>query len=242
MPRPTVCWVCSRNRASSAVIVKGQRPDGGYDYRFALNGGERDRCTSVAGWMAQAMKAAYLAGIEVDGLSEAMKKAADGFKLQYLKDGNFLYSSKSGEARASMTPIATLCLQLLGHARSSEARSGLSAMSSWSPDWANPDLSGGKLETLYIWYYATQAFFHEGGAQWQRWNDRYAPMIVKNQNEDGSWTWDKDRSSAYGPVYATTLNALSLMVYYRYLPTYQTPEILDDVVQDTADVPVQITF
>ncbi len=223
-------------------IVNGQRPDGGFDYAFVRGGGERDRCTSVAGWMAQAMKAAQMAGAEVEGLDEALRLAAEGFRLQALDDGRFLYSSQSGRAFRSMIPIGTLCLQLLGHGRSGEVRGGLQAMSDWRPDWSNPE-DLGFLEPLYVWYYATQAFFHQGGAAWERWNDAFAPVLTRNQNEDGSWSWEHGRSAAYGPVYATTLNALGLMVYYRYLPTYQTPEILDlPVVDDREDVPVQIQF
>jgi len=217
-----------------AHIVRGQRPDGGYDYRFAPDGGERNRCTSVAGWMAQAMKAAHMAGSEVAGLDEAMARAAEGFKLQYRHDaGSFLYASKSGETRRSMIPIGTLCLQLLHHGRSAEVRGGLASLADWVPSWDNPDLTGGILEPVYVWYYATQTLFHQGGAAWDRWNNLFAPEIVRNQNEDGSWTFAHGRSEAYGPVYHTTLNALSLMVYYRYLPTFQTPQAIVD--SDLAD-------
>ncbi len=224
-------------------IVRGQRPDGGFDYKFERNTGERDRCSSVAGWMAQALKAASLAGARVEGLSAAIDKAAEGFKAQYVRDRNqFMYSSKSGAVRKSMTPICTLCLQLLGHAGSSEARSGLAALREWAPDWDNPDMSGGILEPIYVWYYTTQAFFHQGGSAWQRWNNLYAPMIVEHQNEDGSWGWQHGRSEAYGPVYHTTLNALSLMVYYRYLPTYQSIAIeeIETSILDESDIEVFI--
>ena len=46
-------------------------------------------------------------------------------------------------------------------------------------------------------------------------------MLINNQNEDGSWTFQRGRSAAYGPVYHTTLSALMLSVYFRYLPTFQ---------------------
>lgn len=224
-------------------IVRGQRPDGGFDYKFERVTGERDRCSSVAGWMAQAMKAASLAGARVEGLPAAMDRAAAAFKAQYVEDRNqFMYSSKSKEVRKSMTPICTLCLQLLGHAGSPEARGGLSSLRKWEPDWDKPDMSGGILEPIYIWYYTTQAFFHQGGSAWQRWNNQYAPMIVKHQNEDGSWGWQHGRSEAYGPVYHTTLNALSLMVYYRYLPTYQSIAIeeIDASIIEASDIEVHI--
>ncbi len=207
-------------------IVQGQRRDGGFDYHFAKDGGQRDRCTSVAAWMAQAMKAASLAQVDVPGLENAMEQAVNGFKLNFDQaSGHFIYSSESGGIRHSMTPTAVLSLQLLGHGDSVEARSGLGSISGWSPDWDDPDTDGRILEPLYVWYYATQAFFHEGGADWQRWNREFASMLVRNQNDDGSWTWRHGRAADYGQVYATTFSALSLMVYYRYLPTFA---IVDD--------------
>lgn len=225
-------------------IVRGQRPDGGFDYRFARDGGARDRCTSVAGWMAQAMKAAHMAGARVDDLEKAMDRAAIGFKKQYRDSGHFLYASKSGGTRHSMTPIGVLCLQLLGHGQSPEARGGLAAISEWEASWTSPNMRGGILEPVYVWYYAAQAFFHQGGNTWERWNDIFAPELVEHQNEDGSWTFEHGRSANYGPVYHTTLNALSLMVYYRYLPTYQTPEAVEtyDTVEDEDDIEIEIMF
>ncbi len=216
-------------RKAISRIVRGQRPDGGFDYQFARDGGARDRCTSVAGWMAQAMKAAHLSGVDVEELVEAMDLAAQGFKLNHRSDvGVFIYASKSG-ARfdQTQTPVGILCLQLLGHGNSREVRNGLNFLRDARPNWQNP--SSGSMEPLYAWYYATQAMFHAGTGYFRPWNHAMAPALINSQNEDGSWTVPEvhGRSAAYGPVYATTLSALSLTVYYRYLPTYQTPEERD---------------
>ena len=72
-------------------------------------------------------------------------------------------------------------------------------------------------------------------------------MYVKNQNEDGSWTSAGDNRTDstgkeidLGPVYSTTLAALTLQVYYRFLPTYK-PIAVEPVTQiDTNDVTVEI--
>ncbi|MEX2606349.1 MAG: prenyltransferase/squalene oxidase repeat-containing protein [Kiritimatiellia bacterium] len=212
-------------------IIKGQREDGGFDYDYAKTGGKRDRCTSVAGWQSQALKASLMAGAEVPGLREAARNAAEGLKLNQRDDKKFLYasgrqSSEIGDRRI-MTAIAVLCLQILGEGRSQEAQQGMRAINSASPeDYHNES------EPVYAWYYATQAYFHTGGTTWSQWNRRFAPMVVKNQNPDGSWNWPLGRSNEYGPVYHTTFSALSLMVYYRYLPTMQTDLIAPPVAPD----------
>ncbi|MDY0149903.1 MAG: hypothetical protein RBT03_07445, partial [Kiritimatiellia bacterium] len=93
--------------------------------------------------------------------------------------------------------------------------------------------------------------FHQGGTDWKSWNNKVAPTLIKNQNEDGSWlspglalTGDgvtreyRGRDEINSKVYATTLAALSLQVYYRFLPTYQP--IKDEVIDQTSDDDIQI--
>jgi hypothetical protein len=82
-----------------------------------------------------------------------------------------------------------------------------------------------------------QTFFHKGGAMWNRWNNGFAPEMLRAQQPDGSWI-GAGEEEGNGPVYGTTFAALTMMVYYRYLPTYQpiateirpTEKSKDDVV------------
>ena len=67
------------------------------------------------------------------------------------------------------------------------------------------------------------------------------------ENEDGSWTspganseHESGKEVNLGPVYSTTLAALTLQVYYRFLPTYK-PIAVEPVSQtDTNDVVVEV--
>jgi len=54
----------------------------------------------------------------------------------------------------------------------------------------------------------------------------FSKTLVENQKEDGHWECPGEESDKpeYDSYYCTTLSALSLMVYYRYLPTYKTPK------------------
>ena len=81
----------------------------------------------------------------------------------------------------------------------------------------------------YYWYYATQVMFHMRGKYWKEWNDRLHPLLVERQVQSGpmAGSWDPlgpvpDRwGAAGGRIYVTTLNLLSLEVYYRHLPIYE---------------------
>jgi hypothetical protein len=68
-----------------------------------------------------------------------------------------------------------------------------------------------------------------GGEHWQLWNSRLHPLIVQSQVPAGplAGSWDPkgpvpDRWGPHGGrLYVTTLNLLSLEVFYRHLPLYE---------------------
>ncbi len=225
-------------------IIRGMQDTGGFTYGYEKNG-RRD--TSVAGWQAQAMKAAYIAGADVPGLVEAMQRCANGFKMNYIPEqGRFRYAPQPGKAEGSgptlaCTGIGTLCLQLLGHASSPEVDGALKYLETITPDYQNPE---GTSRPLYAWYYITQALFHKGGGAWNRWNAAFARTMTQAQNDDGSWVSTGKEEVEYGPVYGTVFSALTLMVYYRFLPTYQpiaveekpTEKSKDDVVVEVVEL------
>jgi hypothetical protein len=208
-------------------ILEGQQATGAFNYGLLAGDGRRD--TSVAGWMIQAMKAAWVARAEVARLPEAMRQAIIGIKANYTDQENPFAYAPGGDPEPetetgspSVTPIAVLSLQILGHGKDPEARNGLDRMTDWEPAWGVGHPSAWP---LYTWYYATQALFHERGGKWDRWNETFSRMLVRNQNADGSWTPNGITESTYGPVYGTCFSALTLMVYFRYLPSYHTLDV-----------------
>jgi hypothetical protein len=222
------------------IILNGQQPKGGWNYNYS-KGARRD--TSVAGWQIQALKSAYIGGAENPGIKDAMEKAVSDLKsVVDAESGRFYYTDQAGHKTDSITGIGTLCLELLGHAMDKECRQGLQALVGSNCDWEKPEPW-----PLYAWYYITQAKFHQGGQTWSGWNSKFARVYVKNQNEDGSWTspganltGDNGKEINLGPVYSTCFAALTLQVYYRFLPTYK-PIAVEPVTQiDTNDVVVEI--
>jgi prenyltransferase beta subunit len=206
------------------VIMKGQQPGGGWFYRYEKSTQSNN---SVSGWQMQALKAAHLAGARNPGLKDALDRAAAFVKgRQHPDDGMFYYIGTAPGSRRDVgnTAVAVLCLQLLGHADSREARNGLRSLRAASVDWDEPPSW-----PMSVWYYVTQAMFHQGGPAWAAWNDTFAPVYIQRQNSDGSWTSPARQGAnipfgyehPFGPAFSTAMSALTLMVYYRFLPTYQ---------------------
>ena len=173
--------------------------------------------TSQLGWQVMALAAAKNAGLS-------------GFESAEARAGSFLTGVSSGTAgglvsyrpgeRASlaMTAEALFCRLLMGmpadHPAAVEA-CGVLSQSLPSRDTYN----------IYTWYYGTLASFHAGGPQWDAWNRRLQTALLPLQHRSaghlaGSWDPDGLWGRHGGRVYATALAALTLEVYYRYLPLH----------------------
>ena len=231
-----------------APIIKGQHPTGGWTYNMdpdvnKEDGKYRDD-TSYMGWCAQALKAAKLAKIHVEGLDKASKLAIKGFKKNAAPNGGFGYI---GPGAGGLTAVGTLCMQLLGASSESEVKKSLDLMDTWEPSFEAKGPMGASLQ--YYFYYATQAKFHAGGKRWESWNKAMKPLYVKSQqveknavkddkgiDRDIGW-WTNGDTHTDRPVMDTCLAALQLMVYYRYLPTTSSEavKIEEEIVTSSAD-------
>jgi hypothetical protein len=217
---------------SIKLIIDGQHASGGWNYN--LSPGTRDD-TSYMGWCAQALKAAKMAGLYIDGLEEACKKSLDGFRKNYQgKDGytgQFGYTS--GKTKPQLTGVGVLCMQLHGQAQSAEVSGGLGWIEkNVNVSWSNPQGGG-----VYHWYYDTQAVFHRGGPSWDAYNLMFSKELVSKQvvvpkaimgidgkmKDIGYWDSGVPDEHTGGRTQDTCLCALQLQVYYRYLPTFQAP-------------------
>ncbi len=82
---------------------------------------------------------------------------------------------------------------------------------------------------IYYWYYATQVMHNMNNSDWDAWNRKLRRILVDTQIREGcaagSWDPDKPVRDAWGVqggrIMTTSLSALTLEVYYRYLPLYQ---------------------
>ena len=240
-------------------IIRGQHPTGGWTYRMdpgldAKTAAYRDD-TSYMGWCVQALKAARMARIEVDGLDRAFKKAVCGFEKNAAREGGFGYTGPS--STHGLTSVGVLCMEMLGAGGDSRVRKSLAIMDNWrigAFDGANK--VGGSPQ--YYFYYATQCKYNQGGKSWERWDAEMVKVYTDAQkiqrgayrdhlgeSHDIGW-WENGDAHTDRPVMDTCLAALQLMVYVRYLPTFQEkafavePEVMA-LVTDPEDIQVEET-
>ncbi len=219
------------------IQISGQNPQGGWRYTMRPTD---DSDASVMSWACQALKAADMAGISHPRLEEAMELAVKGWQGNFRGDssrGFFHYTPGRTSTAPGLTGAGILSMQLLGAQNLDEVRGGLQYLADRRSSF---EWDGARYQDLYYWYYDTQARFHEGGETWREWNEEFsiplveAQTIVPNTYETpdgdivdiGYWCVGNTRG---GRVMDTALSALQLMVYYRYLPTFQSP---DQVVAD----------
>jgi hypothetical protein len=204
-----------RRPAQQAVnfIVSAQHPtNGGWRYSPGQEGD-----TSVTGWQVMALKSAQMAGLDVPEVT--MRKAVAYLNMCMAPDKGYGYTGPG--STPTMSAVGLLCRQYL---------------QAWGPQ--NPNmidgiknhitkLKPGSTKNIYFFYYATQVMHHYGGDAWKAWNEPMREFLVKTQDGDnkspnfGSWNSAGDpHGRAGGRLMVTSLNLLTLEVYYRYLPLY----------------------
>ncbi len=210
---------------SVKYIVDGQAPDGGWQYYFEKG---PDSDTSVSGWMIQALKAAHLTGLSIEGVDPALDKAMLNLKrVQNPKDGSFGYR-KAGDRDYSLTGVGVLCTYFWKGDKDQSIKDGIKNILE-KTEKDRPVKYDHPQADLYVWYYHTQACLMFGGSAWTKWNRWFQDEIADNQSPDGSWPPVKaekahgaevqTKMDGDGPVYRTTLCILMLEVFYRYMPT-----------------------
>ncbi|MFC1757315.1 prenyltransferase/squalene oxidase repeat-containing protein [Planctomycetota bacterium] len=219
-------------RALDFIANSQHKTRGGWRYTPGVSSD-----TSVTGWMMMALKSGELANLKTD------EKTFDGIKnwlnrAQASETNPHLYrynpwapdtiQQRHGRnVTPTMTSVGLLMRLYSGWRRDrAEMISGANYLKERLPEVGSR--SDPKRDTYY-WYYATQVMFHMGGEHWQAWNARLHPILTKSQIQSGPMlgSWHPalpvaDRWAPHGGrLYVTTLNLLSLEVYYRHLPIYE---------------------
>jgi hypothetical protein len=200
------------------VIIDNQQASGSWVYNTD-NGtyAQTREDLSVTGWHYQALKAAKLTNLKINGLNASVDKTVKYLEGKQTKDGGIGFTDREKSYNQwELTGAGVLGLQTLSTGRKTEVRKAIA----FSYDLFKKEPPKWEHANLYSWYYYQQAFFQYGGEEWDYWNKAVLPEILKNQRPDGSWKSPTNYHNANAggdDVYATALCTLMLEVYYRYL-------------------------
>ena len=198
-------------------IEEAQDPiGGGWRYRPRERGD-----TSAVGWQLMALKSGKITGLDINPLT--YKRAAKF--LDSVSDSSGAYygymDPPRGRAINARTAVGLLCRMYMGWDKDVPGLvDGVEGLAEDGPS------VGGKAN-MYYNYYATQVMKHyySGEPEWNRWNTKMRDFLVNSQEKKGdaagSWHFGSDHASAVGGrLYNTSMAAMTLEVYYRFLPLY----------------------
>jgi hypothetical protein len=169
--------------------------------------------TSVVGWQLMGLKSAQMAGLQVNPQT-LIKSQRFLTSVAKGKSGGLFSYTPEGSPSPAMSAVGLLCSQYSGMTRTDPAM--LEGM-----NYVMSHLGGAKNDSYFL-YYATQVMHNLPGPEWDTWNRAARRHLISTQIKqgcaEGSWTANGHTA---GPVMATSIHALTLEVYYRYLPLYQ---------------------
>ncbi len=225
-------------RALDFTIAAQYEPTGGWRY---VPGSVPD--LSVTGWQWMALKSGQLAGLTVD--PRAMRRTTTFIERSRgpgQQSALFVYNptapdtpqQRHGRQPSTVMTAVGMLLEIYAGAdrKSASLRAGADHLLANPPtivgEAAAIGTVGNPQRDTYYWYYGTQVMFQMGGRYWESWNAKLHPLLIDSQMNggalSGSWTPlgpVPDRWGAHGGrLYVTSLNLLSLEVYYRHLPVY----------------------
>ena len=142
--------------------------------------------------------------------------SAKSFVLSTCKDRDFWFGYKGPPGEETTTAIGLALMLYLG--QSAEYTPFYNALT----DLAD---RGPKLSNVYHDYYATLALHHSRHHAWDEWNSKLRNHLIRTQekkgHEAGSWHFDDPWGDIGGRLYTTAMCAMTLEVYYRYMPLYE---------------------
>ncbi len=178
--------------------------------------------TSVVGWQLMALRSAQHLGAPIS--AEVREHALRFLKNVSSGEHGMLARYQPGQpVLHSMTAEAAFCRTILGQ----RLTDGQVAEAS---NYILSNLPGKGDQNYYYWYYASLTLVQFRGEAWSQWNEHMRKELMRLQRrggeDDGSWDYDKSRhGNRNGRVYSTAIAALTLEVYYRYLPAYARPTV-----------------
>lgn len=202
-------------RDAVQLIVRCQSSNGGW--RYQPRPGDSD--LSVTVMQIVALRAANNAAIPVS--EQTIEDAISYVRSCGRADGGFGYQGPS--RTPTMSAAGVVSLQLLGRYDDPLIEPTLDLLANVPVQWGN---AGGVSWYYYFHYYAMQANYQAGGDYWDNWHPRVRRVLLREQDDEGSWSVPPGTSESEGTVgvnrvYYTSMATLILEVYMHYLPAYQ---------------------
>lgn len=197
-----------REKLESAVklICGTQNNEGGW--RYQPKAFEADISVTICQVMA--LRAARNAGIYVP--NETIDRCIDYVKRSQNADGGFMYMLSGGPSRFPRSAAGVVALYSAGIYDGEELRKGLEYLTQNVP--RAEDFSR-DTHAMYGHYYAVQAMWQAGGEHWRKWYPAVQDLLVKQQQQDGSW------SDLICAEYGTAMACIVLQMPNNYLPIFQ---------------------
>lgn len=169
--------------------------------------------TTVSGWQVLSLIAAKRSNIELHTNSLPRAKS---FVMSTCTDRDYWFGYKGPPGEPTTTAIGLTLLLYLGE--SPEYTPFYNALTKMAE-------RGPTLNNIYHDYYATLALHHCRHPDWDQWNTELREHLIATQSksghEAGSWHFRDRWGDVGGRLYTTAMCAMTLEVYYRYLPLYE---------------------
>ncbi|HYE07089.1 MAG TPA: prenyltransferase/squalene oxidase repeat-containing protein [Planctomycetota bacterium] len=231
-------------RGVDVILARQARADGyGLVWDYVQPNPERNDA-SVSGWNVMALKSAAAADLDVgDGMVGAKRwlvgawQAANPHHAKldpYTGTSSFPYVwnattgaveiGKPGADAHDLAPVGALCAVFLG------ATGGDPMLESLCNHIERHQTPTAWPTNTYYLYYNTLAMFQAGEKRFERWNARFAPLLIAHQRGDGCFdgSWDfagtKFPGHGTGRLLSTAYCCLTLQVYDRYALVHDLPK------------------
>lgn len=183
------------------MLVNSQNEAGGWRYRPVKS----DADLSVTVCQIMALRAARDAGFHVP--DHTRDKCIEYVRKSNAQNGSFSYTLGRGGGSFPLTGAGVVSLYSANIYDDPMITKGL--------EFLKNQRSGSSSHYYYYGnYYATQAFWHRGGKEWDEWYVYMRDALLAKQSGDGSW------ASSYGTEFATSMALVMLQMPQDHTPVF----------------------
>jgi hypothetical protein len=191
---------------------------GGWRYLHSYQGVDSD--LSIVSWQIMFLRSARNAGFDVpeQPINDAVEYVGRCF---IPATGQFQYEIGGNSNSRGMAGAGILSLALAGKHKTPEAQKAAQWILSQPFDRYNENQSA--LEIYhYSVFYCCQAMYQMGGENWEKFFPATADTLLENQNDDGSWDFERHPNDVrWGNSFTTAMVVLGLSAPNEMLPIFQ---------------------